>query len=139
MHDLLPFIVIGLSSGAVYGFAGVGLVLTFKTSGIFNFGHGAVAALSAFLYYYLSAEHGVTPWIAIVLAGIIFPTILGLLFEVLSRSLTPAPTTIKVLATIGVVLTTLSIGKLWFPGDPRFVDAFLPQDTVEITGVFIGW
>ena len=33
MSDLLPFIVIGLASGSVFGLAGVGLTLTFKTTG----------------------------------------------------------------------------------------------------------
>ncbi len=45
MSDFLPFIVIGITTGAVYGLAGVGLALTYKTSGIFNFAYGAVAAL----------------------------------------------------------------------------------------------
>ena len=37
MSDLLPFLIVGLTTGSVYGLAGVGLVLTYKTSGIFNF------------------------------------------------------------------------------------------------------
>ena len=37
MSDFLPFVVIGISVGAIYGLAGTGLVLTYKTSGIFNF------------------------------------------------------------------------------------------------------
>ena len=43
MQDFLPFIVIGLATGAVYGLAGVGLVLAYKTSGIFNLAYGAIA------------------------------------------------------------------------------------------------
>jgi len=58
---LLPFIVIGITTGAVYGLAGVGLVLTYKTSGIFNFAYGAVAALAVFVFYWLHTEHGM-PW-----------------------------------------------------------------------------
>ena len=42
MLELLPFIVAGITSGAIYGLAGTGLVLTYKSSGIFNFGHGAI-------------------------------------------------------------------------------------------------
>ena len=41
MQDFLPFIVIGLTAGSVYGLAGTGLVLTYKTSGVFNFAYGA--------------------------------------------------------------------------------------------------
>ena len=32
---------------------GAGLVLTYKTSGIFNFAHGSIAALAAFVFYFL--------------------------------------------------------------------------------------
>jgi len=44
---VLPYIVIGLTSGAVYALAGLGLVLTYKTSGVFNFARGALATISA--------------------------------------------------------------------------------------------
>ena len=45
MKEWLPFIVAGITNGSIYGLAAVGLVLTYKTSGIFNFAHGAQAAL----------------------------------------------------------------------------------------------
>ena len=44
MTEFLPFIILGLTSGSVYGLAGVGLVLTYKTSGVFNFAFGAIGA-----------------------------------------------------------------------------------------------
>ncbi len=53
MNAFLPFIVIGLVVGSVYGLAGLGLVLTYKTSGIFNIGYGAVACGAAFIFYAL--------------------------------------------------------------------------------------
>ena len=61
MSDLLPFIVVGVVSGSVYGLTATGLVLTYKTSGIFNFAQGSIAALAAFVFYYLHVEHG-WPW-----------------------------------------------------------------------------
>jgi branched-subunit amino acid ABC-type transport system permease component len=57
VHDLLPFIVSGIATGAIYGLAGTGLVLTYKTSGIFNFGHSAIATAGAYLFYWLHEEH----------------------------------------------------------------------------------
>ena len=45
--NILPFIVVGITSGSIYALAATGLVLTYKTSGIFNFAHGGVAAASA--------------------------------------------------------------------------------------------
>ena len=58
MNEYLPFIVAGLTTGAVYGLAGVGLVLTYKTSGIFNFAHGALATVAAFVFYSLHIDQG---------------------------------------------------------------------------------
>ena len=67
MTELAPFIVLGLANGAMYGLAGIGLVLTYKTSGIFNFAHGVVAALGAFSFYQLRDIWGL-PWL-VALAG----------------------------------------------------------------------
>jgi branched-subunit amino acid ABC-type transport system permease component len=66
MSEFLPFLVIGVATGAVYGLAGTGLVLTYKTSGIFNFAYGSIAALSVFVFYFLHDEHGMPwPWAAV--------------------------------------------------------------------------
>src|SRR3981189_3278392 len=61
VQNFLPFIVIGITAGSVYGLAGTGLVLTYKTSGIFNFPYGSLAALSVFVFYFLHNQHGL-PW-----------------------------------------------------------------------------
>ena len=53
MSDYLPFIISGIATGAIYGLAGSGLVLTYKTSGLFNFGHGAIATVAAYAFYAL--------------------------------------------------------------------------------------
>ena len=57
----MPFIVIGITSGSLYGLAGLGLVLTYRTSGVFNFAHGALAATSAYLFFTLHVTWGL-PW-----------------------------------------------------------------------------
>ncbi len=49
----------GLVTGAIYGIMASGLVLTYTTSGIFNFAHGAVAFATAYLYYQLNTGLGV--------------------------------------------------------------------------------
>ena len=47
MHLFLTYTILGLVTGAVYGIAASGLVLTYTTSGIFNFAQGAMAMLAA--------------------------------------------------------------------------------------------
>ena len=138
MNTFLPFIVVGLATGAVYGLAGIGLVLTYKTSGIFNFGYGAVAALVAFAFYFLS-EHGL-PWgAAAALSVLVVAPVLGLLLELMARTLNGASETIKVVATVGLILIAESIGMLWFPVNPPTFPNFLPQSTVRMLGVNVTW
>ena len=43
----------GAVSGAIYSIMASGLVLTYQTSGIFNFAHGAVAFATSYLFFIL--------------------------------------------------------------------------------------
>lgn len=139
MHQFLPFVVIGLASGAVYGMAGVGLVLTYKTSGIFNFGYGAVAALDTFLFYFLHVDHGL-PWpLAALISVGVFAPLLGLGLEVLARSLDRASDTIKVVSTVGLILMVVALGQLWHGSTAPAFPHVLPQSTVRLLGVNITW
>ena len=61
MNQYLPYIIFGLTAGSVYGISAMGLVLTYKTSGLFNFGHGAVCAAAAYVFYACRQQHGL-PW-----------------------------------------------------------------------------
>ena len=58
MRAYLPFIVIGLFTGAAYSLVAAGLVLTYKTSNVFNFAHGAIGMFAAFVFYHVHAVWG---------------------------------------------------------------------------------
>jgi ABC-type branched-subunit amino acid transport system ATPase component/branched-subunit amino acid ABC-type transport system permease component len=139
MQDFLPFIVIGLATGAVYGLAGVGLVLAYKTSGIFNLAYGAVAALTVFVFYWLHDEHG-WPWgLAAAVCVLVIGPVEGLLMELLGRALERVGTTLKVVATVGLYLIVLGVGELWYGNNEVNFPPFLPTSTVPILGVNVGW
>ncbi len=139
MDEFLPFIIIGLATGAVYGLAGLGLVLTYKTSGIFNFGFGAVAALSAFCFYYLHVEQGMSWPIAAVITVAALGSVLGIAMELLARALARASETFKVVATVGLILIILAIGRFWHEINPPTFPHFLPTSVVRMFGVNITW
>src|SRR5260370_7667613 len=61
MSNFWPFVIAGLTTGSLYGLAAMGLVLTYKTSGIFNFAHGAIAAGAAYIFFELHTRNNV-PW-----------------------------------------------------------------------------
>src|SRR4051794_41983066 len=86
MSTLLPLLVAGISTGSVYAVAGMGLTLTYKTSGIFNFAQGAIAAAAAYLFFVLRVEHGM-PWpLAFAITLLVFGVIGGLGVWVGSRA-----------------------------------------------------
>jgi ABC-type branched-subunit amino acid transport system ATPase component/ABC-type branched-subunit amino acid transport system permease subunit len=140
MSAYYPFLIIGLVTGGVYGLAGMGLVLTYKTTGILNFGYGAVAALGAFCFYFLNSQHHVPwEWAAGITVGIFAP-LLGLVLEFQFRALAGASDSMKVVATVGLILITEGLGELWNPLNAPTFPSFLPESTaVKVLGVEVTW
>jgi ABC-type branched-subunit amino acid transport system ATPase component/branched-subunit amino acid ABC-type transport system permease component len=140
VSDFLPFIVIGITSGAAYGLAATGLVLTYKTSGILNFAYGAVAALSIFFFYFLHIQHGL-PWpLAAAICLFVLAPIQGLLLERLARVLDPLGSGVRVVATIGLLLVVIGVGTLWYGNsNDIFIEPYLPQGYVRILGTNVSW
>jgi ABC-type branched-subunit amino acid transport system ATPase component/branched-subunit amino acid ABC-type transport system permease component len=139
MNEFLPFIIAGLATGAVYGLAGMGVVLTFKTSGILNFGYGSIAAADSFVFYALYVNlHWAWPFAAAVALLVVAP-ILGLLMELLARSLSDSSETIKVVATVGIILIVEAIALLWNGTSAPTFPHFLSQSTVRILGTNVTW
>jgi ABC-type branched-subunit amino acid transport system ATPase component/branched-subunit amino acid ABC-type transport system permease component len=139
LSTFLPFIVIGITTGAAYGLAATGLVLTYKTAGIFNFAYGAFAALSIFVFFFLHDEHG-WPWpvAALICLGVLAPAE-GLLMERLARALDRVGTEIRVVATVGILLLVLGVGTLWYGQNQTIIPSFLPTTSVHVLGVNVSY
>ncbi|MGP3983150.1 branched-chain amino acid ABC transporter permease [Streptomyces sp. KR80] len=138
MNDLLPFVVVGITTGSVYGLAAMGLVLTYKTSGIFNFAHGAIAALAAFAYYELRVVRGL-PWpVALAVAVVVVPPIIALVMERITRGLAGGTPTTKIVATVGLQLAITMALVAHYGGAGMDFPDFLPTDSVELIGVNVG-
>ena len=56
MTDWLPFVISGLVVGSIYAIAAMGLVVTYRTTGLFNFAHGATGMAVAYGFYQLREE-----------------------------------------------------------------------------------
>jgi ABC-type branched-subunit amino acid transport system ATPase component/branched-subunit amino acid ABC-type transport system permease component len=132
---MLPFVFAGLTTGSIFAIAAMGLVLTYKTSGIFNFAHGALASASAFLFYFLHDQRDV-PWpIAAALCVLGAGPLLGLVLERLARRLQSRPLTVKILGTVGLLLVIQgAIDLVYPPGVQRSVPQFLPTGPVSLFG-----
>ena len=138
MNALLPFVILGITAGSVYGLTGTGLVLTYKTSGIFNFAQGAVATTGAYVFYILRDELNLPAVPTALICVFVLGPVLGLGMEAMARRLADASATMQVVATIGVVLVVQGFFSATFGTLARTFPAWLPQHTVEIGGVFVG-
>jgi branched-chain amino acid transport system permease protein len=116
--------ILGLVLGAVYAIAASGLVLTYTTSGILNFAHGAQAMLAAFLYWQLTVGWGVPTIVALVLVvGIIGPLIGMGLYALLMNGLRDVDEVTKVIVTVSVMLGMLQLATWIWPADePRTLE-----------------
>lgn len=139
MTEYLPFIIAGLVTGSIFGLLGTSLVLTYKTSGIFNFGQGAMATVGAYVFYYLWVEQQLT-WIAALLITVLgVGPVMGLLMERVARRLSHQRSEWKIVGTIGLILLVQGVGSIWQGSQVIPVPQFLPgsTSTVEVAGVFI--
>jgi len=121
LTELLGYIIRGIPFGCVFGLVAVGLVLTYKTSGVFNLAFAAQAFLSAALFYSLRKDEGWDLLPAFVVSVVIVAPLVGLVLErFLFRYLRTAPTVAKLVTTLGLLVAGPELVKLWFGGDVKF-------------------
>ena len=127
MRSYVPFIVIGITAGSIYGLAAMGLVLTYKTSGVFNFAHGAIGAAAAFVFHSTRDVYHL-PWpVAVLVAVGVFGLGSGLIMERLAVGLAGVPTSYKIVATVGLLLAIRSLLVLMYGSESLTFTPFLPQ------------
>ena len=144
MDEFLPFVVIGLSVGSIYGLAGVGLVLTYKTSGVFNFAYGAIAAVAAFVFYWLRVREGMDWPFAAALSVLVLGPLMGLLLELLTRALARVSTEFQIVGMVGLALGISGALTLWSSSWSESFTAlsfpdFLPTETFTVGDVNVGY
>lgn len=112
MNEFLQFTVIGVAVGAAYAILASGLVVTYTTSGIFNFAHGAVAMLAAFSYWELQ-QHHVPTAVGLVLVILVGAPLAGAVVERLfMRHLHGASAERPIMVTLGLLVVMLGAGTL---------------------------
>lgn len=132
MSEFLRYTIFGLAFAGIYFIAASGLVVTYTTSGIFNFAHGAVAMIAAFSYWELREQRGWPAPLALLVVVFVLAPILGLAIErLIMRRLGGAATITKIVVTIGLLVMLIGIASVvWAPTNfdvtpslPRFFQA----------------
>src|SRR5207302_5614612 len=81
MEIFLSNTVIGVVAGCVYALIATGLVVTYNTTGIFNFAHGAIAMFGAYTFWQLWQGWGWPAPVALVLVLFVLAPAFGLVIE----------------------------------------------------------
>ncbi|HEX5265588.1 MAG TPA: ABC transporter permease [Acidimicrobiales bacterium] len=140
MHLFITYTIFGLVLGGVYGIAASGLVLTYNTSGIFNFAHGAEAMLGAFIYWEFRFNlHWPAPLALLVVLGGFGPLMGWLLYVLIMRGLRDTAEVTKVIVTVALMLGMLYLSDwIWNPLIPRtIVQFFGPTSNAHIFGAIV--
>jgi branched-chain amino acid transport system permease protein len=111
------YVIIGITSGAVYGLVALGLVLVYKGSRVFNFAQGEFGTLAAFIAFFFMDQFGsrnMPYWAAAVIAVAVVVGI-GLLMErVVVRPLLNASRITLLVGTIAFALLCIALEILIF-------------------------
>ncbi|MEO5898563.1 MAG: ABC transporter permease [Ilumatobacteraceae bacterium] len=151
MSQYILFVFVGLGVGSIYAALAMGLVVTYKGTGVINFAQGAMAMYGAYVYDELRKTGdlvfpvfgipdrlhlGSPPFIVCFAIGILFSALLGLLVHYLVfRPLRAAPVLGKVVASVGVMLTLQALVSLKFDSKARAVTPILPHGQVHFAGL----
>ncbi len=153
VSSYILFLILGLGSGATYAILGLGLVLKYRSSGIVDFAHGAIAMWIAYVFVGLRSQgtlplplvvlpdhitlssHGIDTTLAI-LISLAYSAILGaILYALVYRPLRSAAPLTKICASVGVMLFFEAIAVLNFGTTGESTTSWLPTDPITVGGL----
>jgi branched-chain amino acid transport system permease protein len=139
VQTILLFILLGLGSGALVAAIALGVVATYRGSGIINVSVGAVAMLAGYAFWSLSsgefASLGTAPALAI---SLVFVLAVGALIELLAfRPLRTAAPLAKLVSSLAVLLIAQASILLKFGTDQKPSRPILPQSIVQVTDTVV--
>lgn len=141
MEEFLTFTVTGLVTAALYAVAASGLVVTYKTSGIFNFGHGAIGMLAAFTYWKVRVDwHWPAPVALVVVLGVVAPAFGALVERVIMRGLQNVSEVTKLVVSVSLLFGVFQGAIILFPPtESRRLPGFYAGNTFDLGFINLSW
>jgi branched-chain amino acid transport system permease protein len=113
----LQLVVVGISTGSVFGIVGIALVLIYRTTGIVNFAQGVFAVLGGMFTFEL-VQH--MPLLPATLLAVVLTAVLGTLAAVVAVGIRGRTTHLASLViTVGIALTAEAVLLATFGEVPR--------------------
>jgi len=113
MSAFLTFTVIGVVVGCIYAITACGLVVTYSTSGVFNFAHGAQGMFAAWVYWQLTVDWGWPTWLGfVVVVGLLAPLMGAAIERLLIRPVRGRSVDVSLVVTLGLLLFLVGVANL---------------------------
>jgi branched-chain amino acid transport system permease protein len=137
----LSYVVLGVVTGCVYALISTGLVVTYTTTGIFNFSHGAIAMAAAYSFWQLWQGWHLNVVLSVALVLVVIAPLFGLIVErVLMRPLEGAPVDLTLVVTLGLLLFLVGMANIvWNPQVARRLPEFFNGAGFQVTGLLISY
>lgn len=137
VSELSSQLVVGIVMGSIFAVSASGLVVTFNTTGIFNFAHGAMGMLMAYLFWQLWQGWGLPAWLALILVVAVAAPILGVGVErAIMRPLYGANTNVALVVSLGLLLLLVGVASsIWKSSNSYNLPEFFSGSKVDVAGV----
>jgi ABC-type branched-subunit amino acid transport system ATPase component/branched-subunit amino acid ABC-type transport system permease component len=137
--SVLGFLITGVALGSIYGVAAQGLVVTYATSGVFNFAQGAIGMFLAFVYWEFRVDIGLPTVVGILLTVLVAAPLMGVLIErLIMRFLTNSPIVAQLVVTIGLMLGLMGLAaSIWNPNTSHTIPTFFGTSGFNIGSTFM--
>jgi branched-chain amino acid transport system permease protein len=134
---IVPSLLNGLTTGALYALVALGLTLIYGVLHIINFAHGALLMVGLYAVYFLNAQFGIDPYVAL----LIVPPGMFVVGYALQRGIIGKASHGRdentLLATLGLAVVIENLALFFFKSDTRLIDTPYSFQTVEFLGAFI--
>ena len=141
MSLFISLMIAGIVTGSIYAVSASGLVVTYNTTGIFNFAHGAVGMVLAYLFWQLWQGWHWPALLALAVTLLVAAPILGAVIErVVMRPLYGVSTNIRLAVTLGLLLLLEGgAATIWNQSNVYILPEFFSGDQVSVGGVNLSY
>jgi branched-chain amino acid transport system permease protein len=138
VQQILLFTLLGLGSGALIAGIALGVVLTYRGSGIINLATGGMAMFAGYAFWALTTDLLHLSTLPALLISLVIVLAAGAAVELVAfRPLRTAPPLAKLVSSLGVLLVLQASMLLAFGTTEQPEPNVLPQNTVKLLGAVI--
>jgi len=138
VQQILLFTLLGLGSGALIAGIALGVVLTYRGSGIINLATGGMAMFAGYAFWALTTDLLHLSTVPALLISLVIVLAAGAAVELVAfRPLRTAPPLAKLVSSLGVLLVLQASMLLAFGTTEQPEPNVLPQNTVHLLGAVI--